>query len=193
MATLYNPSIVTDGLVLCIDPANRKSISPLGCEGFSTAPQLIRNLISRSDVIGSFNGVRLGNVNFFTIFAIDYPENTFGGSAASRDGITPGYNVTSGTKVFDFGRALNYAVWNKDTETWVKTTVYDSYIGTAAVDTFVSEYNAAVQTYPRAIHVVAGSHRDGNHTTAQYNILKDLGFTYEILNGPDERKNYVIA
>ncbi|TNF08583.1 MAG: class I SAM-dependent methyltransferase [Bacillota bacterium] len=25
------------------------------------------------------------------------------------------------------------------------------------------------------------------------NILNDLGFTYEILNGPDERKNYVIA
>jgi len=175
MATAYNPSIVTNGLAFCLDASNRKSISSLGCEGFSGALQLIRNLVSSSDTITSLNGLKLGNVNFFTIFAIDYPEGSFGGSAAGRQGITPGYNVTSGSKVFDFGRALNYAVWNKDTETWVKTSIYDSYVGTAAVDTFVSEYTTATQTYPRAIHVVAGSHRDGNHTTAQYNILKDLG------------------
>jgi hypothetical protein len=169
------PKVSPDGLVFSLDVANRKCISPLGCTGFNGAPQLVKNLVSPTDVIIDANGVRLGNLTYYTAFAIDYPESSFGGSAANRDGITPGYNVTSGTKTFDFGRALNYAVYNNPTQSWVKTTVYDSYVGTAAVDTFVSEYATAVATYPDAIHIVAGSHRDSFHTTAQYNILKDLG------------------
>jgi hypothetical protein len=175
MGLAHSPSIVTDGLVLCLDAGNRKSISPLCCTGFNTAPQLMKNIVSPNDTIVDENGVRLGNVNYFTVFAIDYPESSYGGSAAGRNGITPGYNVVSGSKEFNFGRALNYAVWNKDSQTWVKKTTYDSYISSAAVDTFVSEYATAVATYPRAVHIVAGSHRDSYHTTAQYAILKDLG------------------
>jgi hypothetical protein len=175
MALGHSPSIVTNGLVLCLDAANRKGISPAGCTEFINAPQLVKNLCSPSDVINSFGGVKLGNLNYFTIFSIDYPEGSYGGDAAARDGITPGYNVRSGNKSFDFGRALNYAVWNKDTQTFVKTSVYDSYVGTAAVDTFVAEYAVAKQTWPNAVHIVAGSHRDSYHTTAQYNILRDLG------------------
>jgi hypothetical protein len=175
MGIAYNPGIVSSGLVFAIDVANRKCISPLGCTGFNNAPQLVKNLTSQSDVINSYNGVKLGNLSYYTIFAIDYPEGSFGGSAANRDGITPGYNVTSGTKIFDFSRALNYAVYNNPTQSWVKTTVYDSYLGTAAVDTFVSEYATAVATYPDAVHIVSGSHRDSYHTSAQYAILRDLG------------------
>jgi hypothetical protein len=175
MGIAYNPGIVSSGLVFAIDVANRKCISPLGCTGFNNAPQLVKNLTSQSDVINSYNGVKLGNLSYYTIFAIDYPEGSFGGSAANRDGITPGYNVTSGTKIFDFNRALNYAVYNNPTQSWVKTTVYDSYLGTAAVDTFVSEYATAVATYPDAVHIVSGSHRDSYHTSAQYAILRDLG------------------
>ena len=175
MAISYNPRIVTDGLVLALDVANKKCISPIGCTGFNNAPQLLKNLVSTSDTINSYNGIKLGNLNYYTVFAIDYPEGSFGGSAASRDGITPGYNVTSGTKTFDFGRALNYAVYNNPTQSWVKTTVYDTYAFSSEVDRFVSEYATAVATYPDAVHVVAGSHRDSNHTTAQYDILRDLG------------------
>lgn len=175
MGVNYNPKISSDGLLFSIDPSNKKSISPLGCTGFNGAPQLIKNMISPTDIIFSYGGTKLGNLTYYTAFSIDYPEGSFGGDAAGRDGITQGYNVRTGTKLFDFGRALNYAVWNKDTQTWVKQTTYDSYAGTAAVDTFVSEYNQAVISYPRAIHLVAGSHRDTYHTAAQYNILKDLG------------------
>ena len=175
MAISYNPRTVTDGLVFSLDVANRKCVSPLGCTGFNDAPQLVKNLVSTSDTINSYNGVKLGDLSYYTIFAIDYPEGSFGGSAAGRDGITPGYNVTSGTKTFDFGRALNYAVYNNPTQSWVKTSIYDSYVGTAAVDTFVSEYATAVATYPDAVHIVAGSHRDSYHTAAQYEILRDLG------------------
>jgi hypothetical protein len=175
MGIAYNPRTVTDGLVFSLDVANRKCVSPLGCTGFNDAPQLVKNLVSTSDTINSYNGVKLGDLSYYTIFAIDYPEGSFGGSAAGRDGITPGYNVTSGTKTFDFSRALNYAVYNNPTQSWVKTSIYDSYVGTAAVDTFVSEYATAVATYPDAVHIVAGSHRDSYHTAAQYEILRDLG------------------
>jgi len=169
------PNVSEDGLVLALDAANQKCISPLGCTGFNNAPQLVKNIISQLDTINSYNGVKLGNLNYYTVFAIDYPEGSYGGDGASRQGITPGYNVRSGGKTFDFGRALNYAVYNNITQSWVKTTIYDTYAYSSEVDRFVSEYATAVTTYPDAVHLVAGSHRDSNHSAAQYNILKDLG------------------
>ena len=175
MSCAAGPDLSESGLVFALDVANRKGISPLGCTGFNGASQLVKNIISQLDTIDSYNGVKLGNLSYYTAFAIDYPEGSYGGAAANRHGITPGYNVTSGTKIFGFSRALNYAVYNNPTQSWVKTTVYDSYVGSGAVDTFVAEYATAVATYPDAIHIVAGSHRDSYHTTAQYNILKDLG------------------
>ena len=175
MSCAAGPDLSESGLVFALDVANRKGISPLGCTGFNGASQLVKNIISQLDTIDSYNGVKLGNLSYYTAFAIDYPEGSYGGDAASRQGITPGYNVRSGGKTFNFGRALNYAVYNNPTQSWVKTTVYDSYVGSGAVDTFVAEYATAVATYPDAIHIVAGSHRDSYHTTAQYNILKDLG------------------
>lgn len=175
MAIFSGPDLVGNGLIFSIDASSRKSISPLGCTGFNTAPQLLKNIVSPTDTINSYGDVRLGNLSYYTAFAIDYPEGSYGGAAAGRDGITPGYNVTSGTKTFDFGRALNYAVYNNPTQSWVKTSVYDSYIGTPAVDAFVSEYNSTIKIYPDAVHIVAGSHRDSNHTNAQYDILRDLG------------------
>jgi hypothetical protein len=175
MSAIGGPNVVEDGLVLALDAANPKCISPLGNNSFNGAEELTKNLISPTDIIQSINGVNIGNLDFYTAFAIDYPEGSFGEDAASRDGITPGLNVRSGTKTFDFGRALNYAVYNNVTKSWVKTSVYDSYLGTTAVNTFVSEYYSTISLYPDAVHIVAGSHRDSNHTTDQYEILKDLG------------------
>ena len=164
-----------ENLVFTIDTHDTlNGITPLGCGGFNGSTQGIKNLLT-GITYPFVNGVKLTGRNYFTAFAIDYPENSFGGDAAGRDGITPGYNVRSGTKTFDFGRALHYAVYDNLTDTWVKTARYDSYVGTAAADTFVSEYATAVATYPDATHIVAGSHRDSYHTAAQYAILKDLG------------------
>lgn len=175
MSAHSGPEIATDSLVFCLDTANQKGIAPAGATGFNNAQQLVKNLVSLGNIITSGNTLRLGNLPFFTAFAIDYPEGNFGGAAAGRHGITSGFNVTSGSKIFSYGRALNYAVYNHPTQSWVKTSVYDSYIGTAAVDTFVTEYNSTVALYPDATHVVAGSHRDSFHTAAQYTILRDLG------------------
>jgi hypothetical protein len=164
-----------ENLVFAIDTHDTSNgITPLGCGGFNQSTQGVKNLLN-GNVYQFINDMKLSGRNYFTTFAIDYPENSYGGDAVNRDGITPGYNVRSGTKTFDFSRALNYAVYNNLTNAWVKTTTYDSYVGSAAVDTFVSEYNSTILTYPDATHVIAGSHRDSYHTTAQYNILRDLG------------------
>jgi hypothetical protein len=167
--------MANEGLVLSIDVANQKCISPSAARGYNSAPQFVRNLITSSDTITSTDTLRLGNLSYFTAFAIDYPEGNYGGDAAARHGITPGFNVRTGTKTFSFGRALNHGIWDEITQTWVKTQVYDSYVGTAAVDSFVADYYNNIKQYPKATHIVAGSHRDSFHTSAQYEILRDLG------------------
>ena len=146
----------------------------LGCGGFNGSTQGVKDLISGT--LYTFeNGMKLTNRTYYTVFAIDYPEGNYGGDAANRHGITPGYDVRSGAKLFGYGRALHYSVYDNITDSWVKHSTYDSYIGTGPVDTFVSEYATAVANYPNATHVIAGSHRDSNHTAAQYAILRDLG------------------
>ena len=106
MGVTAGPNVLRNALLFAIDSAGPSSISPLGCTGFNNAPQLLKNLISRSDTITSYNGVRLANTSFYTAFAIDYPESSYGGDAASRQGITPGYDVRSGSKTYDASRAL---------------------------------------------------------------------------------------
>ena len=186
MGVYGGPNVSEDGLVLALDVANQKCISPLGCTGFNNAPQLVKNIISQLDTINSYNGVKLGNLNYYTVFAIDYPEGSYGGDGASRQGITPGYNVRSGGKTYDASRALHLWVWINSTSSWVPDNYftgwalnghcYDSYVGTAEVDKWVNDYNNIRNTFGSDITVIAmGSHRDSYHTTAQYNILKDLG------------------
>jgi hypothetical protein len=179
------PSIARSGLLFAIDAAGPSSISPLGCTGFSGAPQLVRNLITKTDTITSFNDIRLGGVDFYTAFAIDYPESSYGGDAASRQGITSGYNVRAGSKTYDASRALHLWVWNNDTQAWVADSYftgwalnghcYDSYVGTAEVDKWVANYNTIKAAFPNCTYIAMGSHRDSYHTAAQYAILKDLG------------------
>ena len=180
---MYNgPKIPTEGIVFALDASSLRGVSGTGNTSYNDAPSAAKNIVNRGENVSTVNGTRLTNVNYYTAFAIDYPEGSYGGAAASRDGITPGFNVTAGSKVFDYGRALNYAVFDNNTQTFVKTTVYDSYVGTAAVDSFVSEYYQMVAQYPNATHIVAGSHRDSYHTEAQYTILRDLGAPSNVNN-----------
>lgn len=178
MALNLNSKIVTDGLVFALDAANPKCINASGCAGYNNAPQLVKNLVSPTDTItATTNNIKLGNLSYFTAFAIDYPESSYGGAAASRQGITPGFNVTSGTKDFGFGRSLHLWVYDSATSTTVKATTYDSYAYTSEVDRFVTEYYQARADYKgsRYTFLVAGSHRDGNHSEAEYTALKDMG------------------
>jgi hypothetical protein len=106
MAVKAGPKIIDDGLIFSIDAANKKFISPLGNNSFNGAAEVVRSKIS-GITVNSLNGVHLGNLNYYTVFAIDYPEGSFGGDAANRHGMTPGLNVRSGSKLYDSSRALH--------------------------------------------------------------------------------------
>jgi hypothetical protein len=185
MSASSGPSIQTNGLTFLMDVANPACINASSCVGYNNATQLIKNLIRPSDVNSSSSTLRLGNLTYFTAFAIDYPESSYGGAAASRQGLTPGFNVTSGTKTYDASRALHLWVWNNDTSNWVADSFftgerlnghcYDSYVGTAEVDKWVVDFNKIKNTFKSITVIAMGSHRDSYHTTAQYEILRDLG------------------
>jgi hypothetical protein len=193
MGFYYSPKIVTDGLVLALDAANPKCISPLGNNSFNGAEELTKNLISPTDIIQSINGVNIGNLDFYTAFAIDYPEGSFGGDAANRQGITPGLNVRSGSKLYNASRALHMWVWNNDTNSWLPSSFfngallnghcYDSWTGNSTrgggslvqVAQFVTDYNNIKSQFPNATYIAMGSHRDSRHTTDKINVLLDLG------------------
>ena len=185
MSASSGPSIQTSGLTFLMDVANPACINASSCVGYNNATQLIKNLVNPLSVTSSSSTLRLGNLNYFTAFAIDYPESTFGGAAASRQGLTPDFNVTSGAKTYDASRALHLWVWNNDTASWVADSFftgerlsghcYDSYVGTAEVDKWVVDFNKIKNTFNNITVIAMGSHRDSYHTTAQYEILRDLG------------------
>lgn len=182
-------AIAHDGLKLVVDASSLRSISATGNNAYNTSPSLLKNFIDPSITLTSNNGIRVNNVDYYTAFSISYPESSYGGSAASRDGITPGYNVTSGTKVYDSSRALNFWVWNNDTNSWVSDSYfnglringhcYDSYTGygswASEVAQFVKDYHKIRTTFPNCTYIVAGSHRDSGYTTDKINTLLDLG------------------
>lgn len=189
MATFYSPKILTDGLVFCLDAASRNGISALGCGGFNGAPQLVKNMVSPSDVITSSSGVKLGNLTYYTAFAIDYPEGNYGGDAAGRHGITAGYNVRSGNKTYTTNRALHLYAWNNVTSAWIEGEftgaygsghIYDNYTGAevgyaSELSKFVTDYNNIKTRYPDVTFVAIGSHRADRYTQAVRDILTDLG------------------
>lgn len=162
-------------LIFAIDANDfPNSAMPLGGGDSNGIAQGMRSNIDGL-ILQFTNGLKIEGRDYYTAFAIDYPENIYGGDAANRQGITPGFNVRSGGMIYGFGRALHYAVWDLLTEAWVLFETYDSYIGTGPVDNFVTRYNQMIISYPNAIHLVAGSHRDGHHTEPQFTILRDLG------------------
>ena len=185
MSISNGPKTATSNLVFAIDVASPQCINASGCTGYNNAPQLVKNLVDPTQSITSTSTLKLGNLSYYTAFAIDYPEGSYGGAAAGRQGITPGFNVTSGTKTYEASRALHLWVWDNINSAWVPDAYftgerysghcYDSYLGTASVDLFVADYNKIKAAYPDCTYIVLGSHRDSAHTSAQYAILKDLG------------------
>ena len=162
------------GLVFSVDPFDIGYSTPaIGCGLFNGAAS-VRCQVSGA-TLPFINNVKLANRSYFTAFAIDYPEGNYGGNAAQRDGITPGYNALTGSKLSDFGRALNYLIYSYDSSSWVWSVLYDTYAYSAEVDRFVADYHRNKGLYPNSVHVVAGSHRDSNHSAAEYAVLRDLG------------------
>jgi len=201
MGTRYGGKIVTDGLVLCLDASSPKCISPAGCVGFNNAAQLIKNLVSPSDTITTSSDLRLGNLTYYTIYGLTYPEGSQ--TPANRDGITPGFNDTSSSKLLDFSRDLNYAVWDNATNSWVADSYfngeriaghcYDTYDGQPSQHAqFQSDYAAIKSAFPDATHIVVGSHAAENNDSDANTlaILQDLGGPS---SWPTDRAEYILV
>jgi hypothetical protein len=189
MSIFAGPKIVDEGLVFSIDAANRKFISPLGNNLFNGAAEVIRSSIP-GITVNSFNGVNLGNLNYYTVFAIDYPESSYGGDAVNRHGMTPGLNVRSGTKLYGGYRALHMWVWNNDTSSWLPTSFfngahlsghcYDNWQGAEVgfateLTKFVQDYNNIKNIFKNCTFVLMGSHRADRYNAASREVLYDLG------------------
>tara|TARA_Y100000004_G_scaffold489_1_gene691 strand:- start:795 stop:2036 length:1242 start_codon:yes stop_codon:yes gene_type:complete len=203
MAIKSGPSIVSDGVVFCIDAASNRSIGKAGCMGFNSAPQLIKNLANTGQSISSTSTLKLGNLTYYTIYGLTYSEASQ--TPANRDGITPGFNDTSSSKLLDFSRDLNYAVWDNATNSWVADSYfngerlaghcYDTYdtAGNAATEhvQFQNDHAAIKSAYPDATHIVVGSHAAENNDSDSNTlaILKDLGGAS---SWPTDRAEYVL-
>jgi hypothetical protein len=180
-------------LVFALDTHDSSNgITPLGCGGFNGSTQGIKNILN-NNVYQFVNGLKLSGRDYFTAIAIDYPEGSYGGDAAYRQGITPGYDVRSGGKLYDASRALHLWVYNNDTNSWIDngaTTYfrgarlgghcYDNYSGAETgylneIGLFISDYNTLKSTFPNCTFVVMGSHRANRYTATLRNILYDLG------------------
>tara|TARA_A100001201_G_scaffold22812_1_gene25695 strand:+ start:2196 stop:3437 length:1242 start_codon:yes stop_codon:yes gene_type:complete len=203
MGIKSGPSIVSDGVVFCIDAASNRSIGKAGCMGFNSAPQLIKNLANTGQSISSTSTLKLGNLTYYTIYGLTYSEASQ--TPANRDGITPGFNDTSSSKLLDFSRDLNYAVWDNATNSWVADSYfngerlaghcYDTYdtAGNAATEhvQFQNDHAAIKSAYPDATHIVVGSHAAENNDSDSNTlaILKDLGGAS---SWPTDRAEYVL-
>jgi hypothetical protein len=186
----YQEPIVNTNLVLNLDANDKNSVSPIGCTGFNTARPLVTSTINTSSyTVTSDANIRLGNLDYYTAFAIDSPESSYGGDAASRHGITAGFNVRSGTKFYDASRALHMWVFNNSTNSWLPSSFfngsrlsghcYDTWTGFAnhllEVAQFVTDYNNIKSQFKNCTFIIMGSHRDSSHTTDKINVLLELG------------------
>jgi len=191
MSTVNNgPQIVRSGLVLDLDSfaTSRRKMTQLGCGLYNGSTDGVVDLVSGTNYPFT-NKIYNKNKTYYTAFAIDYPEGSYGGDAANRQGITPGLNVRSGTKTYDAGRALHLWAWDENGAAWVADSFfggaylsghcYDNYSGagitSAQLALFASNYNTIKSSYPKVTFIVMGSHRADTYNSTVRDILTDLG------------------
>ena len=96
-----------DSCVLYYDPARQRGMSALGCGEFTGSANEVKDHSGNGNH-GTFRfGAYMSDRTYYTVYGITYPENSY--YPANRDGITPGLNNLSATKVLDFSRSLNFA------------------------------------------------------------------------------------
>jgi hypothetical protein len=190
MPTSAGPNNTAESnLVFAIDTYDTSNgITPLGCGGFNGSNQGVKNLLNGT-IYPFVNGMTLSGRSYFTAFAIDYPEGSYGGDAAGAHGIYSGYNVRGGTLVYYASRALHLWVWNNKTNSWIEGFFngarlsghcYDTYAGAETgyayeLGLFAADYNRIKQAFPDCTYIVMGSHRDSYRNSTVRAILYDLG------------------
>jgi hypothetical protein len=188
---MYNgPYLNNTGLIFALDASSLRSVSGTGNQAYNGAPNLARDIINKSITITSNNGTRLTNVNYYTSFGISYPEGNYGGAAANRQGLTAGFNVTSGGKTYDASRALHLWVWDNRTNSWVPDSFfnglrlgghcYDNWAGAESgwqneLNKFNADFINIRNSFPDSTWIVNGSHASQMFDSTTINNLISLG------------------
>jgi len=183
MSLGHGTKIVTEGLVLQLDPAGLKS-------GNIPGTAYTGNSVVSSDIFGnSFavsDGMYVTGKDYYTLYGLTYPESSQ--TPASRDGVTPGISNTSAAKQYDASRDVNYYVFDEDTNTWIANSYfngeridghcYDTYDGQPNQHaTFQADFDNIVSTFPNATHIVIGSHASENvdNSAETFSRLQKIG------------------
>lgn len=177
-------------LVFALDTYDTSNcVTPLGCGGWNTSTQGIKNILTGVTALFQ-NGLRVSNRTFYTAFGISYPESSYGGAAASRDGLTQGYSVLSGGKTYGASRSLNVYVWNNNTNAWVPDSYfgglridghcYDNWAGAESgwqnqLNIFNANYATIKQAFPNTTWIMIGSHACQMFDNTTINNMVDLG------------------
>jgi hypothetical protein len=171
-------------------------VSPIGCGGYNGSTDGVTNQITFNKSLFT-NGLRLSGKSYYTGFGISYPEWTYGGDAASCQGISSGYNVRVGGSVYGAGRALTLYAWDNDTNSWVGDSFfrgtggvggrcYDNYSGygswTQQIRYFGEDFSRISGRYPNATFIVIGSHASSGWDQTAINILISLGAPSSVVN-----------
>lgn len=181
--------VLRDSLLLSIDGADfPNSAMPLGCGDTNGVTQGMRSNTNGA-ILPFVNGTKLTNRDFYTGIGVSYPEGSYGGDAANRQGLTPGYNVRSGGKTYDASRSLHLWVWHRPTSTWIEGYFngarlgghcYDNYAGAEngwenEMTKFVADYNTIKSIFDDCIYVLIGSHACQSFRQADIEVLVELG------------------
>lgn len=184
MSLGHGSKVVLNGLVFMLDPHNPKSFHPIGTASENLDYTCVDVVGGRTGSIDF--GMYLAEKDFFTCYGLTYPEPSQ--TPASRQGITPGRHVTSGTKTYDMSRDVGMFVFDDDSNSWVPDSYfngerigghcYDFYDGAPAQhDRFQEDFNIINSTFPNATFILIGSHAaenlDANYMT--FEIAKKLG------------------
>jgi hypothetical protein len=188
---MYNgPKIPTEGIVFALDASSLRGVSGTGNTSYNGAPSAAKNIVNRGENVSTVNGTRLTNVNYYTSFGISYPEGNYGGAAANRQGLTAGFNVTSGGKTYDASRALHLWVWDNRTNTWVPDSFfnglrlgghcYDNWAGAESgwqneLNKFNADFINIRNSFPDSTWIVNGSHASQMFDSTTINNLISLG------------------
>jgi len=172
--------------------------------GYAIYSDDIRARIAHNDseLIQTINKLSLANQQWYTLYAITYPESSY--APANRDGITPGYNDTTSSKLYSASRDLNYYVFDEDTNSWVPDSYfngerieghcYDTYDGQPAQHaTFQADFDNIKATFPNATHIVIGSHAAENNDNDAGTLqrLQMLGLPDDHIGQP--RPEYILV
>lgn len=183
MSTATGTNITRDGLVFSWDANNHKSLQLVG--GNSVGLNAFKDLINGNSLSSTSGLYHIGKT-FYNCFGITYPESSY--APVSRQGITPGFNATSGTKTYDMSRDLGFFAFDEDTNTWIPDSYfngeringhcYDTYDGAPSQHaTFQADFDNIQSIYPNATFIFIGSHAAENvdNDIGTFNRLKTCG------------------